>query len=155
MRRATHGVPTLLGLLSAGLGGLLLVSPALPDGGTSPVAVWSALFGGALLIRLGLSAALRFRAWKARAMIVVGAWLAVNACLMSGPGLMGGLGLMGGPGPMDASRLLRVDPVPLGRLSGATVLHKAIGLAAIALGAASLKVHAGAALPRWRRPEPC
>ncbi|AWN41561.1 SPW repeat domain-containing protein [Methylobacterium durans] len=63
-------------LVSAGLGLVLLASPWMLAETSSPAALWSTVFGGALVMRLGSSAALRFRKWKARTQIAIGFWLA-------------------------------------------------------------------------------
>ena len=63
-------------LVSAGLGLVLLTSPWMWADTSDPIALWSAVFGGALVARLGVSAALRFREWKARTQIATGVWLA-------------------------------------------------------------------------------
>lgn len=52
-------------LLSGLLGLVLAATPWLLGEAIDPLAVWSAVFGGALVMRLGFSAALAFRGWKA------------------------------------------------------------------------------------------
>lgn len=132
MRGIPNDNPTRFGLLCAGLGALLLLSPAilgahaLPEAGRNLPGLWSAAFAGTLLVRLGLSAALRFRPWKARAMIAVGAWL------VGAPWLP-----------------------PFGQPTGPTLLHAALGLAVLVLGVASLRPRAGGGWPWQRRTEPC
>jgi hypothetical protein len=63
-------------LVSAGLGLVLLASPWMLAETSNPTALWSAVFGGALVTRLGASAALCFREWKAWTEIAAGLWLA-------------------------------------------------------------------------------
>lgn len=57
------------------LGVILIATPWAFDDAGEPIAVWSAAFSGALVMRLGFSAAIHFREWKARAEAAVGAWL--------------------------------------------------------------------------------
>lgn len=62
-------------LVSAGLGLVLLASPWILAETSNPAALWSAVFGGGLVLRLGASATLCFREWKAWMQIAVGFWL--------------------------------------------------------------------------------
>jgi hypothetical protein len=61
-------------LVSGTLGMILIATPWAFDI-SEPTAVWSAVFSGALVMRLGFSAAIHFRQWKARAEAAAGAWL--------------------------------------------------------------------------------
>jgi len=74
-------------LVSAGLGLVLLASPWMLAETSDPAALWTAVFGGALVTRLGASAALRFREWKAWTEITVGFWLAGTPWLFHFEGL--------------------------------------------------------------------
>jgi hypothetical protein len=56
------------------LGMVLIATPWAFEIGDS-AAGWSAVFSGALIMRLGFSAAMHFQIWKARAAAAVGAWL--------------------------------------------------------------------------------
>jgi hypothetical protein len=60
---------------SAALGLALFTSPWAFGETSDPIALWSAVFGGSLVIRLGASAALRYRAWKAWSEVALGFWL--------------------------------------------------------------------------------
>ena len=100
---------TVLALLGCALGLMLMASPAFIEECRAPVPEWSALFGGALLIRISLSAALHFREWQARAETVVGFWLVASPWL------------------------LQFD-----RLPSATAIHEAIGFAAVGFAAVEL-----------------
>ena len=62
-------------LVTGAMGLALTAMPWLFDEVGGPLAVWSAVFGGALVMRLGFSGALRFCEWKLWAQAVVGAWL--------------------------------------------------------------------------------
>ncbi|MFE1599896.1 SPW repeat protein [Methylobacterium sp. ID0610] len=75
-----------------------------------PLAVWSAVFGGALVMRLGFSAAMSFRAWKAWGQAVVGSWL------LAGPWLL-----------------------QWGGLSKMTFAHVVVGFAVVAIAAAGIR----------------
>ena len=74
-------------LVSAGLGLVLLASPWMLAETSNPTALWSAVFGGALVTRLGASAALCFREWKAWTEIATGLWLAGTPWLFHFEGL--------------------------------------------------------------------
>lgn len=56
------------------LGMILLVTPQIFDEADELLAPWSAVLGGALVMRFGFSAAL-FRDWKAWAEVAAGTWL--------------------------------------------------------------------------------
>ena len=128
-RWKTQDYRTASSLLCAVLGMALFASPWIYDELSDPAVLWSAVFGGALVIRLGLSAALRFREWKAWIKIAVGFWLALAPCLL---------------------RLERAPPV--------AEIHHLVGLAVVALALAELWLSRGAphvtdAAPRRRSQE--
>ncbi|MGV7032330.1 SPW repeat domain-containing protein [Methylobacterium symbioticum] len=62
-------------MFSGCLGLMLTTTPWVLNEAVDALVVWNRVFGGALVIRLGFSAAIAFRAWKARGQAVVGAWL--------------------------------------------------------------------------------
>ncbi|MBY0252688.1 SPW repeat domain-containing protein [Methylobacterium fujisawaense] len=73
-------------LLSGLLGLVLAATPWLLDEAIDPLAVWSAVFGGALVMRLGFSAALAFRGWKAWGQAIGGAGLIIAPWLLGWDG---------------------------------------------------------------------
>lgn len=99
-----------------------MASSSLLDASRGSTAEWSALFGGAFLIRLSLSAALDFRDWKARAEMGLGLWLIASPWLLH-----------------------------FERLPSVTVVHYMVGLAAVGLGALGLSDRPDAAAPWSRR----
>jgi len=100
---------TAFNFISGILGMVLIAAPWAFEIGDS-AAGWSAVFSGALIMRLGFSAAVRFRVWKARAAAAVGAWL------------------------LSAPWLLHWDS-----LSRVTWVHIIVGLAVVGLAAAGLR----------------
>lgn len=122
MKASTRDTLPLLQLLGCAIGVGLMASSSFLDASRGPTAEWSALFGGALLIRLSLSAALDFRDWKARAEIGLGLWLIASPWLLH-----------------------------FERLLSAAVVHHMVGLAAIGLGALELSDKPNATTPRSRR----
>ena len=66
---------TTLHLVTGALGLVLAAMPWLYVDAGGPLATWSAVFAGALVMRLGFSAALMFCEWKAWAQAAAGAWL--------------------------------------------------------------------------------
>jgi hypothetical protein len=100
----------LYGFISDALGLLLTVTPWVFDEAGQPLATWSAVFGGALAMRLGFSTALAVREWKLRAQAVVGSWL------------------------LAAPWLLHFDGSP-----GTTCAHLLVGLAAVAAAVAPVR----------------
>lgn len=62
-------------LVTGAMGLALAAMPWVFDGVGGPLAIWSAVFAGALVMRLGFSAALTFCEWKVWAEAAVGAWL--------------------------------------------------------------------------------
>jgi hypothetical protein len=92
------------------LGMILIATPWAFDI-SEPTAVWSAVFSGALVMRLGFSAAMHFREWKARAEAVIGAWL------------------------LSVPWLLHWES-----LSRVTWVHIIVGLAVIGVAAAGLRI---------------
>ncbi|WP_336492641.1 SPW repeat protein [Methylobacterium nigriterrae] len=73
--------------MSAGLGLVLIASPWMLAETSDRTALWSAVFGGALVTRLGASAALCFREWKAWTQVAAGFWLAAVPWLFHFEGL--------------------------------------------------------------------
>lgn len=109
MRRDHREQLTAFNLVSGILGMVLIATAWVFEIGES--AGWSAVFSGALIMRLGFSAAVHFRVWKARAAAAVGAWL------------------------LSAPWLLHWDS-----LSRVTWVHIIIGLAVVGLAAAGLRI---------------
>jgi hypothetical protein len=109
MKATTRDTLTLLHLLGCTIGVTLMGLSWFIDEGHEATAGWSALFGGALLIRLSLSAALQFRDWKARAEMVLGIWLIASPWVLH-----------------------------FERLHSVTVVHHVVGLATVGLGALGL-----------------
>jgi hypothetical protein len=97
--------------LVSGTLGLILIATPLAFDVSEPTAVWSAVFSGALVMRLGYSAAMHFREWKARAEAAVGAWL------------------------LSVPWLLHWES-----LSRGTLVHIIVGLAVVGVAAAGLRI---------------
>lgn len=91
--------------------GIILVATPWAFDVSQPTAAWSAVFSGALVMRLGFSAALHFREWKARAEAAVGTWL------------------------LSAPWLLHWES-----LSRVTWAHIIVGLAVVGVAAAGLRI---------------
>src|SRR3954454_11247612 len=87
LEKETRTHRSVCNLVSAGLGLVLFASPWMLAETSDPTALWSAVFGGALVMRLGASAALRFHEWKAWTEIAVGFWLAGTPWLFHFEGL--------------------------------------------------------------------
>ena len=122
MKATTRDTLPLLQLLGCAIGVGLMASSSFLDASRGPTAEWSALFGGALLIRLSLSAALNFRDWKARAEMGLGLWLIASPWLLD-----------------------------FERLPSATAVHYMVGLATVGLGALGLWDRPNATAPWSRR----
>jgi hypothetical protein len=110
MRRDHREQLTAFNLVSGILGMVLIATPWAFEIGDS-AAGWSAVFSGALIMRLGFSAAVHFRVWKVRAAAAVGAWL------------------------LSAPWLLHWES-----LSRLTWAHVIVGLVVVGLAAAGLRI---------------
>jgi hypothetical protein len=109
---------TAFNLVIGTLGMILIAMPWTFDEAGEPIAIWSAAFSGTLVMRLGYSAALHFREWKARAEVAIGAWL------LSAPWLL-----------------------HLGSLSRVTWAHIIVGLTVIGVAAVGLGIKTTQRIP--------
>ena len=107
--RIARNCRTVCNLMSAALGALLITAPWLTGEAGDSTATSSAVFAGALILRVSASAALQSREWKAWTAVAAGFWLA------------------------EAPWLLHWDGLP-----GLSRSHHIVGLAVVALGLAVL-----------------
>lgn len=109
--RIARNCRTICNLTSAGLGALLIVAPWFTGEASDSMATFSAVFAGALILRVSASAALQSREWKAWIAVAAGFWLA------------------------EAPWLLHMDG-----LQGLSRIHHIVGLVVVALGIAALAI---------------
>ncbi|GEP10174.1 SPW repeat domain-containing protein [Methylobacterium gnaphalii] len=113
--------------LATGTLGMILIATPWAFDISEPTAVWSAVFSGALVMRLGFSTAMHFREWKARVEAAVAAWLLSVPWLLHWEKLSGvtwahivvGLAVAGAAAAGLRGRTADETPLDLGQCRGA------------------------------------